>query len=220
MSLERQTGQRRWSLNPIGLLFGAVPLLLSLTPSLLPRPATLQGLGSGVVFGLGYAVGVGVSAILARLIKWRPSAKLGRRLWLIGWLSLAVVLVLAAVAGVAAQNEVRRMVELPPLDGVNVSRFVVTLLLTSLTCLGIGRLVRAGWQRRLARMVEDGRSLRLARRQATVRTSIEIVTVLAVLLGVIYLSVDRIYHGLNGLPEVGLTVPESPAGRQRPRSAN
>ena len=113
MSLERQTGQRRWSLNPIGLLFGAVPLLLSLTPSLLPRPATLQGLGSGVVFGLGYAVGVGVSAILARLIKWRPSAKLGRRLWLIGWLSLAVVLVLAAVAGVAAQNEVRRMVELP-----------------------------------------------------------------------------------------------------------
>lgn len=53
------------------------------------------------------------------------------------------------------------MVELPPLDGVNVSRFVVTLLLTSLTCLGIGRLVRAGWQRRLARMVEDGRSLRL-----------------------------------------------------------
>lgn len=46
MSLERQTGQRRWSLNPIGLLFGAVPLLLSLTPSLLPRPATLQGLGS------------------------------------------------------------------------------------------------------------------------------------------------------------------------------
>lgn len=209
MSLERQTGQRRWSLNPIGLLFGAVPLLLSLTPSLLPRPATLQGLGSGVVFGLRYAVGVGVSAILARLIKWRPSAKLGRRLWLIGWLSLAVVLVLAAVAGVAAQNEVRRMVELPPLDGVNVSRFVVTLLLTSLTCLGIGRLVRAGWQRRLARMVEDGRSLRLARRQATVRTSIVIVTVLAVLLGVIYLSVDRIYHGLNGWPEAGLTVPES-----------
>ena len=41
MSLERQTGQRRWSLN-VGLLFGAVPLLLSLTPSLLPRPATLQ----------------------------------------------------------------------------------------------------------------------------------------------------------------------------------
>ena len=151
--------KRVWgSLSPVGVIVGGILLALSLTPSLLPRPAVLQGVGSGVVFGLGYTAGAGASGLLAWLTRWRPSQVLGRRLRIIAWSVLAVVVVLAAVGGVAAQNEVRRMVELAPLDNVNVFGFVVALLLTTLLCLGAGRLVRVGWLRTQQAMVKRGRS--------------------------------------------------------------
>ena len=198
-----------WSLNPVGVVLGASLLALSLTPSLLPRPATLQGVGSGIVFSLGYAVGVGLSAVLSTLTAWRPSAGTLRRLRMVGWPVFAVVMALAAVGGVAAQNDVRRMVELPPLDGVNVFGFVVALLSTSLACLGLGRMIRQGWQRGLERMVSAGRGVEQARRRATVGTLITMVVVLAVLTGSVFVLLDRVYYGMNARPDAGLAVPDS-----------
>lgn len=198
-----------WSLNPLGVVVGAILLALSLTPSLLPRPAVLQGFGSGLVFGIGYAVGVGLSAALARFAGWHPSADTLRTLRLVGWPVFAVVMLVAAVGGVAAQNEVRRMVELAPLDGVNLVGFVVALLLTSLVALGLGRLVRRGWLRALDRMVGSGRSLGQARRQATARSLIAIAAVLTMIVGAAFLLVDRVYEGLNGLPDPELAMPAS-----------
>ncbi len=202
--------KRVWgSLSPVGVIVGGILLALSLTPSLLPRPAVLQGVGSGVVFGLGYAAGAGASGLVAWLTRWRPSKVLGRRLRIIAWSVLAVVVVLAAVGGVAAQNEVRRMVELAPLDNVNVFGFVVALLLTTLLCLGAGRLVRVGWLRTQQSMVKRGRSPGRARRAATGRAVLAILATLALLTGVGYVLLDRIYYGTNAYPTDGLASPES-----------
>ncbi|HRA77044.1 MAG TPA: alpha/beta-hydrolase N-terminal domain-containing protein, partial [Propionicimonas sp.] len=99
------------SLDPLGVVLAAILLALSLTPSLLPRSAVVQGFGSGVVFGIGYALGVAVSALLARWVAWRPSAAVLRWVKLVGWPVFTVVMVAGMVGGVAAQNEVRRMVE-------------------------------------------------------------------------------------------------------------
>ena len=59
-----------WRLDPGGLIIGVAAIALSMTPSLLPRPAILQGVVSGVSFAIGYAVGVastiGASVVLVR----------------------------------------------------------------------------------------------------------------------------------------------------------
>ena len=47
------------SLSTTGILVGTFFLALSLTPSLLPRPAFFQGLVSGFSFAAGYGIGVG-----------------------------------------------------------------------------------------------------------------------------------------------------------------
>lgn len=200
--------QSMWILNPVGVLLGAILLALSLTPSLLPRPAVLQGFGSGVVFGIGYLAGVIISALLGRVISWRPSATTRRWMRLIGWPAFAGVVALAAWGGVASQNEVRRLVELPPLDGFNGVGFAVALLVTSLVCLAIGRLVRNGWRRMLEAMVRDGRSLARARKVATIRTLIATALTIAVIVGVAFAALDSVYFGANGHPTPGTAVPD------------
>ena len=134
------------SLNPVGVAVGAVLLALSLTPSLLPRPAVLQGVGSGIVFGIGYLLGVALALLGARLTRWRPPQKWLKWARLVGWPLYGAVLIVAMIGGVAAQNEVRRLVELPPQDNVNILGFVVALALASLASLGLGRLVRSAWR--------------------------------------------------------------------------
>lgn len=202
--------KRLWqSLDPLGVFVGVVLLALSLSPSLLPRPAVLQGFGSGVVFGIGYAVGKAVSVGLARATGWRPSPRQRRVMRLIHWPLLAAALTAAAVGGVAAQNEVRRMVELPPLDGVNVLGFVTALLATTLGCLGIGRAVRTGWEHGLARLVARGRSRAAALNLATVRAVVAITASVALVAGTAYLALDRVFYAQNGRPAPELTAPDS-----------
>lgn len=197
------------SLNPLGLLIGAVALALSLTPSLLPRPAVLQGFGSGLLLGIGYAIGVGISAALTRATPWRPPRSTRRVLRLIGWPTFAVVLVLGAIGGVAAQNEVRRMVELAPLDGVNILGFVVALLVTSILCLGVGRLLRLAHLRTFERLVEKGRPRGRARHAATARTTLAVVVVLAVAATGTYVGLDVLFRARNGSPDEDLSAPAS-----------
>lgn len=198
-----------WSLNPLGVGIGAVLLLLSLTPSLLPRPATLQGLASGLVFGVGYAFGVACWAVWSRLTGWRPSPRTRRWANLVGWPLFAVALASSVIGGIAAQNGVRRAVELPPLDGVNTTGFILVLTMTTLACLGAGRLVRTTWNRMLDRRVSRGASRRQASRSATVRTLIASVLVLALLGTTVYVALDRIYYGLNAKPSGDAVEPDS-----------
>jgi uncharacterized membrane protein len=196
------------SLDPLGVVVAAVLLALSLTPSLLPRSAAVQGVGSGVSFGIGYAVGVGVSALLARWVAWRPSPAVVRWLKLVGWPVFAVVMLAGMVGGVAAQNEVRRMVELAPLDGVNVVGFALALGLTSLACLALGRLLRSGYRRLAARLAGRLGSGRAAGRWAAAVTGLAVRVVLVLLAGVALVGLDRSFYASNGHPEAGLAAPD------------
>jgi len=196
------------SLDPLGVVLAAILLALSLTPSLLPRSAVVQGFGSGVVFGIGYAVGVAVSALLARWVAWRPSAAVLRWVKLVGWPVFTVVMVAGMVGGVAAQNEVRRMVELAPLDGVNVVGFVVALGLTSLACLALGRLLRSGYRRLAARLAARLGSGPAANRRAAALLGVAVLVVLALLTGVAFVGLDRSFYASNGHPEAGLAAPD------------
>lgn len=195
------------SLSTTGVAVGAALMALSLTPSLLPRPAVLQGFGSGMVFGIGYLFGVAAASLAGRLTKRRLPEQWRRSLRRFGWPLLGAVLVAGMIGGVVAQNEVRRLVELPPQDGLNMLGFAVSLALASLASLGLGRLVRLGWLRFTDHLVAKGRSRAVAVKAATVRTVLVGVITFAILAGLVFSLLNVVYLGINGQPAEGTEAP-------------
>ena len=50
-------------LSPFGLILGAAAFVAALTPSMIPRPGVLQGVGAGIAFALLYGVGTRAKAL-------------------------------------------------------------------------------------------------------------------------------------------------------------
>ena len=134
--------RRWWWLDPSGSIFGFGAAVLSVTPSLLPRPALFQGLITAVAFSLGYLVGVLVWMAVRRFIRWRPVPVVRRRLWVAYAVVWTAALGILSVLSVAWQNEVRRLVEMPPLDGAAVLVFLASFVPTTLLLIAIGRSLR------------------------------------------------------------------------------
>ena len=105
-----------WRISGVGLLIAALFFGASLTPSLVPREAFMQGALGGASAAIGYAVG----AFL--LVLWRlmllPEPARDRRRW--GRLALTLVALALAVYALSQaaewQNATRRVMELPPVD--------------------------------------------------------------------------------------------------------
>jgi len=107
----------RSPLSSLGLLVGTLFFAFSLTPSLLPRAALMQGIVSGVSFSAGYALGVIGEAV------WRylelPVPK-GRLLWIVHAVAWTACILTAAVFLWKAsdwQNSIRALMEMPPAEG-------------------------------------------------------------------------------------------------------
>ena len=112
-----------WRLDPGGSALGLVLAVLSVTPSLLPRPALLQGVIAATAFSIGYLVGAAVWDGARRLVP-RPSPTVRRLLWAAYALLWIAALTTLTSLAVAWQNEVRRMVEMPPLTGADLGGFL------------------------------------------------------------------------------------------------
>jgi uncharacterized membrane protein len=104
------------SFSGLGVLLGALFFAGSLTPSLIPREATVQGILGGVAFASGYGLGV--------LILWAwwylelPAA--GERLrqlavWSVTAIAAAIV-VLFLTRAAEWQNSIRVLMAMPPVD--------------------------------------------------------------------------------------------------------
>ena len=100
-------------LNHLGLVLALLAFLVSLTPSLLPRPWPAQGLVSGLGATAAYAIGVAVT----RIGRWAGVPELPRRVhrrahWVIaafGGIAVPTMLWLSS----GWQNEVRHAVDMP-----------------------------------------------------------------------------------------------------------
>lgn len=202
--------RRWWHLDPGGVLIGLVLVALSLTPSLLPRPAILQGVLAGVAFGMGYLLGALVWWIIRSATPWRPSARVRRAFW---WGMLALALVIIVVIGLVAvawQNEVRGLVEVAPLDAVAIGAFLGGALLTAALLVTIGRGVR----RMTAHLV------RLAGPAVGLLGAAVAVGAAVLALGLVVIAaIDSIYADRNGAPDEALVEPPSEfrsAGPQSP----
>ncbi len=91
---KRDWWQRRYTFT--GTAVGLVFLLLSMTPSLLPRGPLFQGIVSGAAGAIGYALGV-FAVWLVRFMQSRPSTPPAPR-W--AWTALLVLGALGVVAGI------------------------------------------------------------------------------------------------------------------------
>lgn len=197
---EQAPRRRWWWLDPGGSLVGLAVALLSVTPSLLPRLALFQGVITAVAFGLGYLLGALLWAGIRRVIRVRPAAPARRALW-IGYAVLWIAgLVVCAGLALRWQNEVRVLVEMPPLDGVALASFAGGFLPVAVLLLALGKGIRRlfrGLQRRSGMLV------------AIVGAATVTVAGLAALVVVVTSAVDAIYLDRNGAPDATLAEPGS-----------
>lgn len=135
---KRDWWQRRYTFTgtAVGLLF----LLLSMTPSLLPRGPMFQGIVSGAAGAIGYSLGV-LAVWLVRFMRSRPSTPPAPRS---AWLVLLIVGALAVALGVVYfhywQDHVRDLFGVPRLKWYNYIQAAVLSVILLFVFVEIGQL--------------------------------------------------------------------------------
>ncbi|NYD67103.1 alpha/beta hydrolase [Agromyces atrinae] len=192
--------KRWWRADAGGVVVGLLGVIGSLTPSLLPRPALLQGVVAGLAFAVGYLVGAALFAVVRRLVPWRPPTRLVRGAWIaLGALVIIGVILLAPIA-LGWQNEVRGLVEMPELTAADPALFVLGAAPVAVLCVLLGRGVLA-LQRRFARTVGFGVGLL----GTTIVVGLGGFLAGAVVMGVL----DGVYATRNGPPAPWIAEPDS-----------
>jgi uncharacterized membrane protein len=129
-----------FSLSAMGLLLGALAMAASLTPSLIPRSALVQGALSGISFAAGYAIGAGIRGIW-RYLELRDPPD--------GALRLGKILAATFCAGLVAvslwkasawQNSIRAVMDMEPVSTAHPLTLALVALPVILLLLLTGRL--------------------------------------------------------------------------------
>lgn len=197
--------------DPAGSAGGLILALLSVTPSLLPRPAILQGALNAVVFALGYLIGVVLWMAIRALFRRRAATNAVPRGWWYGY-AAAWVLAIAVVASLAVmwQNEVRSLVSMPPLAGADVAGFLLAFVPTVVLLILAGKGVRNLFARLRHR---TGAPL-----AALLATGV-VVTVLGGLTFGAVATVDRTYSDRNARTDPQIAEPASDFRSAGPQSS-
>ncbi len=121
-----------------GLVLGGIFLAASLLPSLLPRPAVVQGVISGVSLAVGYGLGAGGAAVYRYLGVPSPRGRLRDALTGAAVGLCVGTIVLASWKQVGWQNDIRILFGMPPIgpDGWPLVAAVTVLAATALLLLG------------------------------------------------------------------------------------
>jgi uncharacterized membrane protein len=139
------------SYNFLGVVIGAVFVFLSLLPSLLPRGWVLQGVLSGLLFTIGYAIGMIISHFIRRFKPNEPAAAKRHHIKKYTYIVLAIIYIISVIFGHTWQNEVRKLVGQPEVNGLSlIGMIIVTILIVAFILL-IARGIRTlyGWLKRI-----------------------------------------------------------------------
>ncbi|MGY6498105.1 MAG: alpha/beta-hydrolase family protein [Microcella sp.] len=204
------------------LIVGILAVLASLTPSLLPRPALLQGALAALSFLLGYLAGVLLyrlacrvrEVVRSRMPRQGPArfndladgaARFARRLLprrralriILAVTGIAIGANAVAGAAVANQNEVRAAVEMPPLDGVAYGALLLAFIVVTALGFGVAAACRS-LARTLTRVAGPRRGI--------VLTAAAVAVVAVVVGGGVVATVDRVYAERNAAAD-GVSAP-------------
>lgn len=204
-----QTRRSFWRLDPFGSLLGLAAAILAVTPSLLPRPALLQGALAALAFGVGYMVGSGLAALIRSWLR-RGEMRMPRGGWLVYALLWLVALVAFSGLAVYWQNEVHSLVEMPPLDGVQLGAFLAGFVPLAAILFVIGKLVRGMW---------SGLRETVGTPIAWLGSATVVAAALAGFVVLVMTAVDSIYLQRNGVPDGALRPPASDHRSAGPDSA-
>jgi len=132
----------RWQPNYLGIIFALVALVISLLPSLLPRPWTIQGFVSGLSIALGYGLGI-LASFLYRWFLLKEVSKNAKRIsWRVLIAVAPLLIATSLLLGRSWQNQVRSLLDL---EGINLQYTLLASLVTILffsLFFYIGRAVR------------------------------------------------------------------------------
>lgn len=114
--------------SPLGLILGTLFVAASLTPSLVPRPALVQGVLSGLALATGYGIGV--------VLRWvwlglqLPVAGGRLRVWSVNGAVAASALVAGGALWWASawQNRLRARMGMEPIEGLNMLTIALVAL--------------------------------------------------------------------------------------------
>lgn len=123
-----------------GLVLGTLFFAASLTPSLIPRGAIVQGVLGGFAFAVGYLTGVMLRAAWRFLTLPEASPTHVRRARLAATVICLVIAISFLQLASGWQNGVRAAMDMDPVDGVRSFRIVGIALAVFALCIGLARL--------------------------------------------------------------------------------
>ncbi|MHA7283242.1 alpha/beta-hydrolase family protein [Arthrobacter sp. TMS2-4] len=188
----------------INLLCALALASLALTPSLVPRPTVFQGFLAGlwvmVGFQLGFALRRPWHMMTGAFRQAQPgleqhgaSSRSKLLVPLVVTLAFVAYVIVYGALVVSWQNRVRALVDMPPVDGVGHTAFLVSMLATMGVCYGISRSIRALRSRAAARVSAHGGSTQAARRASRATGLVAVVVLVGGLVGAGLAAVGAIY---------------------------
>jgi uncharacterized membrane protein len=144
------------ALSSPGLLLATLFFAFSLTPSLLPRSALMQGLVSGFSLAAGYAVGVIGHALWRYLEMPKPRGRVERVVKIVAAAACLLIAALFLWKASDWQDSIRALMDMEPVEGVRPLTVGLIALLVFGLLLVVARLFRLTYQlisKPLARVV-------------------------------------------------------------------
>lgn len=134
---------RVWkSFSSAGLLLGTLLAAFSLTPSLLPRSALMQGLVAGLSLSAGYAIGVIGDALWRYLELPLPGPRTARIVRIVAGVICLIVAVAFLLQAPEWQDSIRVLMDMQPVEGARPSTVGLIALLVFTLLLVVARLFR------------------------------------------------------------------------------
>lgn len=143
MSPNVKADARAWtSFSSAGFLLGTLFAAFSLTPSLLPRSALLQGLVAGFSLSAGYAIGVIGGALWRYLELPLPGPRAARIVRVAAGVVCLVVAIVFLLKAPGWQDSIRVQMDMPPVESTRPFTVGLIALLVSAVLLVVARLFR------------------------------------------------------------------------------
>ena len=204
----------------MGVAIGLMFFVMSLTPSLLPRPWQLQGLVSGIATAGGYAFGVAAAWAAQRIGIPQPSANARRWAWrALGAVALIVVPIILWLSS-SWQQDIRRAVGAPSGGRDLYLGVFAVAAVVSTSLVGLGRLLRGLYRMFTTRLLRFF-PLVLAR---LVASALVIALVIGLASGVVYRGLLQLANAAYASSDLhgdvpGTVRPTSPDRSGSPASA-
>jgi uncharacterized membrane protein len=129
------------SFSFIGLVFAALFFSASVTPSLLPRNFTFQGLLSGFAIAVGYGIGVGLLRIYEFFQIPEPPPRIQTKLKWGASFAVAIIFIVFLRQMTYWQNSLRQLMDMPELESVYPTSTAVIAIVFGVILITLARLI-------------------------------------------------------------------------------